>query len=181
MNHRLFTVLGLLIVFAMLGMLVWVSNQLDTIQRPPPKAPVAIPSESQVLPPAASHAPTASEALLEGYADPATPPIEDLRKIQHVAVGYFSVVKDPQRFPIGGNADFAAALRGENANREIFLPAGHRVFSADGLILDRWGTPLIVHPQAWRQLELRSAGPDRIPHNADDLVLSPTGNSSTGE
>lgn len=181
MNRRLFTILGLLLVFAMLGMLVWVSNQLDTLRPPPPKVPVVTPSESQVPPPAASAAPTASEALLEGYGDPASPPIEDLRKIQHVAVGYFSVVKDPQRFPIGGNADFAAALRGENPNREVFLPANHRLFSANGLILDRWGTPLIVHPQAWRELELRSAGPDRIPHNDDDLVLSPTGNSSGGK
>ncbi|RYD47513.1 MAG: hypothetical protein EOP85_05315 [Verrucomicrobiaceae bacterium] len=183
MNRRLFTILGLLLVFAMVGMLVWVSNQLDTIRRAPRPVPATVesPSQSQVAPPAASLAPTASMALLEGYGDPDTPPLEDLRKIQHVAVGYFSVVKDAQRFPIGGNADFAAALRGENTNREVFLPAGHRVFSADGLILDRWGTPLIVHPQAWRQLELRSAGPDRIPHNDDDLVLSPTGSSSVGE
>jgi hypothetical protein len=176
--NRLFTILGLLIVFIMVGMLVWVSNQLDTIRRAPVSAPV--PSQSQIAP-QADAAPTASEALLENYGDPATPPIEDLRKIQRVAVGYFSVVKDAQRFPIGGNADFAAALRGENPNREIFLPAGHRLFSADGLLLDRWGSPLIVHPQAWRELELRSAGPDRIPHNADDVVLSPAGNSSGGE
>ncbi|RYD22818.1 MAG: hypothetical protein EOP88_06610 [Verrucomicrobiaceae bacterium] len=183
MNRRLFTILGLLLVFAMVGMLVWVSNQLDTLRPTPKVAPVPepAPSQSQEVPPAVSQTPTASAALLEGYGDPATPPIEDLRKIQHVAVGYFSVVKDSQRFPIGGNADFAAALRGENPNREVFLPASHRLFSADGLILDRWGTPLIVHPQAWRQLELRSAGPDRIPHNDDDLVLSPTGNSSKGE
>lgn len=178
--NRLFTILGLLIVFAMVGMLVWVSNQLGTIQRTP-KAPPAIPSASQIAPSEASQTHTASEALLEGYGDPATPPIEDLRKIQRVAVGYYTLVKDSQRFPIGGNADFAAALRGENPNREVFLPAGHRLFSADGLLLDRWGSPLIVHPQAWRQLELRSAGPDRIPHNADDLVLSPTGNSAGGE
>lgn len=175
--NRLFTILGLLIVFAMVGMLVWVSNQLDTIKLTP-KSPANTPSESQVTPPEATRSHTASEALLEGYGDPATPPIEDLRKIQRVATGYYSVVKDAQRFPIGGNADFAAALRGENPNREVFLPVGHRLFSADGLLLDRWGSPLIVHPQAWRQLELRSAGPDRIPHNADDLVLSPTGNSS---
>lgn len=175
--NRLFTILGLLIVFAMVGMLVWLSNQLDTIKRPPP-APASSPSRSQTAPPEESRTTTASESLLADYGDPASPPIEDLRKIQRVATGYYSVVKDAQRFPIGGNADFAAALRGENPNREVFLPAGHRLFSADGLLLDRWGTPLIVHPQAWRQLELRSAGPDRIPHNADDLVLSPTGNSS---
>ncbi|MES2438601.1 MAG: hypothetical protein V4584_06030 [Verrucomicrobiota bacterium] len=176
--NRLFTILGLLIVFAMVGMLVWVSNQLDTIRRAPVAAPA--PSQSRIDPPEMS-APTASEALLENYGDPATPPIEDLRKIQRVAVGYFSLIKDSQRFPIGGNEDFAAALRGENPNREVFIRKGNPVFSPEGLLLDRWGSPLIVHPEAWRVLELRSAGPDRIPHNDDDLILSPAGNSSQGK
>ena len=118
---------------------------------------------------------TAAESLLDGYADPATPPIEDLRKIHRVAIGYFSVIKDASRFPIGGNEDFAAALRGENPNREIFVRPANPVFSANGQIIDRWGSPLVVHPVAWQQLELRSAGPDRIPHTADDLVLRPNG------
>lgn len=119
--------------------------------------------------------PTASEKLLEGYADPTTPPIEDLKKIHRVVAGYFSVVKDTSRFPIGGNADLAAALRGENANEEIFVPEGHAVFSKDHLLLDRWGSPLVVHPEGWKQLELRSPGPDRQPYTEDDLILSPEG------
>lgn len=101
--------------------------------------------------------------------------MDDLRKIQRVAAGYFSVIKDASRYPIGGNADLAAALRGENANREAFLRADHPVFAKDGTLTDRWGSPLIVHPEGWKQLEFRSAGPDRIPYNADDLVLSPQG------
>ncbi len=113
--------------------------------------------------------------MLTGYADPATSPIDDLRKIHRVAIGYYSVIKDASRFPIGGNEDLAAALRGENPNREVFVRPGNPVFSATGLIIDRWGSPLIVHPLAWQRLEFRSAGPDHVPYNADDLVLSPTG------
>jgi hypothetical protein len=101
--------------------------------------------------------------------------MEDLRKIQRVAAGYFSVIKDASRHPIGGNADLAAALLGENANREAFLRTDHPVFAKDGTLTDRWGSPLIVHPEGWQQLELRSSGPDRIPYNGDDLVLSPQG------
>lgn len=122
-----------------------------------------------------SRIPTASERLLEGYADPSTPPIEDLRKVQRVVAGYFSIVKDASRFPIGGNADLAAALRGENPNRETHVPEGHPAFSKDGLLVDRWGSPLVVHPEAWTQLELRSAGPDKIAYTSDDLVLNPSG------
>lgn len=137
-----------------------ITNDPPTASRSsPPPAPVTLPGD----------------ALLAGYADPSSPAMDDLRKIQRVAAGYFSVIKDASRYPIGGNADLAAALRGENANREAFLRADHPVFAKDGTLTDRWGSPLIVHPEGWKQLELRSAGPDRIPYNSDDLVLSPQG------
>ncbi len=170
MMQRLFSIAGLILVFVMVGMLAWVSNQLDGVK----KSKLA---QSQIRP-SRPQSPTVSESLLTGYGDPSAPPIEDLRKIQHVAVGYFSLIKDASHFPIGGNEDFSAALRGENPNREIFIRAEHPVFSRDGLLLDRWGSPLIVHPQAWRELELRSAGADRLPYSSDDLILSPTGASS---
>lgn len=174
--RRLFPVITLILLFTLLGMVIWISNRLDSIPRPARKAPTLSQTPPLPLP-----KPTAAESLLAGYADPATPPIEDLRKIQRIATGYFSLIKDPQRFPIGGNEDFSAALRGENPNREIFLRADHPVFSGDGMLIDRWGSPLVVHPQAWRELELRSAGPDRVPFTGDDLILSPAGNSSQPE
>lgn len=161
----------LIFFFALVAMVVWVSNQLD--RKPPAKSKPSAKIETK---PVVSMAATASESLLEGYADPSTPPQEDLKKIHRVAVGYFSVIKDSGRFPIGGNADFSAALQGENSNREIFVRRDHPVFSPEGLLLDRWGSPLMVHPEAWRQLEFRSAGPDRILFNGDDLILGPSGN-----
>lgn len=141
---------------------------------PPPPARQA-PAPAPAAEPDTPRPQTAAESLLAGYANPASPPLEDLKKIHRVVTGYFSVVKDSSRHPIGGNADLAAALRGENPNRETFVPANHPIFSADGLILDRWGSPLVVHPRAWRELELRSAGPDRRPYTDDDLVLLPNG------
>ncbi len=180
MHHRTSTLVVLLLVFAMLGVLVWVSNSLGTIKRKAAAAAprVVVKSRTAPTPPPT---PTAGEMLLAGYGDPATPPIDDLRKIQHVATGYFSVIKDSVRFPIGGNEDFSAALRGENPNREVFVRAGNPVFSPAGLLIDRWGSPVIVHPEAWRQLELRSAGPDRIPYSDDDLILAPNGISGGGK
>ena len=175
--RRSLPIVVIILLFALIAMVVWVSNHLDFNVKPPPLRP---PAKSEIKPSPPS-GPTPAESLLAGFGDPAVPPIEDLRKIQRVAVGYFSVVKDSSRFPIGGNEDFSAALRGENPNREVFIPAGHPVFSPAGLLMDRWGSPLIIHPQAWRQLELRSAGQDRIPYNGDDLVLSPAGTSATGK
>lgn len=158
-----------LITLTILGLLVWLFFNTGSKPVPPP------PSATRTSPPPQASAPTAAQSLLAGYADPATEPIEDLRKLHRIVVSYFSVVKDFSKHPIGGNADLAAALRGENPNKEIFLPAKHPVFSADGLLLDRWNTPLIVHPEAWRELELRSAGPDKTPYTADDLILLPNG------
>jgi len=161
-----------LVVIATITLLLWLfSNTPSEIPQQSTESPAAAPSHPASPP----HPPTAAERLLEGYADPATPPIEDLKKIHRVLTGYFTVVKDASHFPIGGNADLAAALRGENPNRETYVPADHPVFSKDGLLVDRWGSPLVVHPQAWTQLELRSAGPDKIAYTPDDLVLKPSG------
>lgn len=161
-------VLALAIAAAVL-LALWHSR---TPPSPVPQAPAADRTADLE---AARTTPSAAEALLAGYGDPATEPVEDLRKLHRVVVSYFSVIKESSRHPIGGNADLAAALRGENPNQEVFLPADHPVFSPDGLLLDRWDTPLVVHPQAWRELELRSAGPDRTPYTDDDLILAPTG------
>ncbi len=175
--RRSLPIVVIILLFALIAMVIWVSNRLDFPVEPSPAQPSGK-SEIKSSPPPG---PSATEALLAGYGDPATPPLDDLRKIQRVAIGYFSVIKDSVRFPIGGNEDFATALRGENPNREVFIRPSHPVFSEDGLLIDRWGSPLIVHPEAWRQLELRSAGPDRHPFNDDDLILSPAGTSSSGK
>jgi hypothetical protein len=160
-----------IILAVMIGVMTWLFFDLDSEKRPP-KPPEVSRSETKVPVP---DTPVPGDALLADYANPASPPIEDLKKVHRVVTGYFSVIKDATRFPIGGNEDLATALRGENPNREILVRVGHPVFSKEGLLIDRWGSPLIVHPQAWKQLELRSAGPDRVPYNEDDLVLAPNG------
>ena len=153
------------------------------LRKPAVPVPASVPPphvESQVAPQPPPN-PTAAESILTGYCDSTTPPIEDLRKIHRVVTGYFSLVKDSSRYPIGGNADLAAALRGENPNREVYVREGHPVFSADGLLKDRWGSPLVIHPEAWKQLEIRSAGPDKRAYTADDLILTPAGIQPQGK
>ncbi len=158
-------------VLASVALLLWLSTQKERQPEKEQPAPPATNRPQSQLP----ASPTPAESLLTGYADPAAPPIEDLKKIHRVVTGYFSVVKDSARYPIGGNADLAAALRGENPNREVHVRGDHPVFSAEGLLIDRWASPLVVHPEAWKQLELRSAGPDKAPFTEDDLVLTPAG------
>lgn len=140
---------------------------------PAPQDPATAPAVSITRP--VPSGPVPGDALLERYGDPSVPPIEDVRALHHVMGGYFSVIKDASRNPIGGNPDLAAALRGENPNREVFVRDESPVFNGEGLLIDRWGVPLVVHPEGWRRIELRSAGPDKTPYTGDDLIISPTG------
>ncbi len=75
--------------------------------------------------------------------------------------------------PVGNNAEITAALRGENRLRLVFIPDRHPALNAAGELCDRWGTPYFFHAASGTEMEIRSAGPDRKPHTADDLVLGP--------
>ncbi len=145
---------------------------IDRDGRKPPAPPPSPPAGGDIdVFTETGDGPLPGEALLATYGDPFSEPIEDLRALDRVISGYFSIVKNHAGYSIGGNGDLAAALRGENAYRQRFVPADHRVFGPDGRILDRWGTPVFVHPLAARNLELRSAGPDRELFTDDDVVL----------
>jgi len=159
-----------LAVAVLAGWLVWLVQQPPGVQ-PSPVEP-NLPTESHE-PNAPASAPLPGEALMQAYGDPSTSPIEDLQALDRVLTGYFSIIKNDPRHPIGGNEDLAAALRGENANLQEFLPADHPAFDAANRLIDRWGTPLFVHPVAGREIELRSAGPDQTMFTEDDVTLAP--------
>ncbi len=167
MRKLLAALSGLVIVALLAG--AWL------LLRQPAAEPPAPPDVRSQPAPAPERQPLPGDRLLATWADPASPPIEDLRKVRAVVLGYFSVIKDVTRHPIGGNADLTACLLGENASRQPFLRADHPAVSSDRLLIDRWNTPLFVHPEAARELTLRSAGPDKALFTADDLILSPNG------
>ncbi len=158
----------LLVAVAILIGAVWIARR-DTPADAPSPAPVG--GESQSPAPVSADPPLPGEALMADYGDPATAPIDDLRALDRVLRGYFSIIKDHQGHAIGGNEDLAACLRGDNAYRQAFLPADHPAFGPDGRLLDRWGTPVFVHPLAAEQIEFRAAGPDRTLFTDDDVTL----------
>jgi len=138
------------------------------------------PSQSRETAPA-PQAPLPGTLLLDGWGEPQTPAVEDLRKLRALTLGYFSVIKDLSRHPIGGNADLAACLLGDNPEQKAFIDASHPALNDGGLIIDRWGTPIFVHPEAARELTFRSAGPDRTLFTADDVILAPNGREIAAE
>jgi len=70
------------------------------------------------------------------------------------------------------NAQLVNALAGANPRRIALLPRDIPAVSPEGELLDRWGTPYEFHAISHEALELRTAGPDRALHTADDLTLA---------
>ncbi|HWF19491.1 MAG TPA: hypothetical protein VG754_09490 [Verrucomicrobiae bacterium] len=73
--------------------------------------------------------------------------------------------------PVGTNPEITAALTGKNPKQINFLNGqpGMRI-NQDGELLDAWGTPYFFHQISGTEMEIHSAGPDKIMWTSDDLV-----------
>lgn len=86
-----------------------------------------------------------------------------------------AIINYGQRFsgnPVGSNAEITRALLGDNPKQVNFIStdSGLRV-NANGEMTDAWGTPFFFHQLSGTDMEIRSAGPDKIMWTDDDLVL----------
>lgn len=74
--------------------------------------------------------------------------------------------------PVGTNPEITAALNGNNPKGANFIQpdAGMRI-NAKGELVDPWGTPYFFHQLSGTEMEIHSAGPDRVMWTADDLVV----------
>jgi len=113
--------------------------------------------------------PTATPFLL-GSADtpPAMEPATLLGNMRIAVHNYGS------RFggnPVGMNPEITKALNGDNPKQVMFITddSGLRI-NARGELVDYWGTPFFFHQLSGAEMEIRSAGPDRVIWTADDLV-----------
>jgi hypothetical protein len=73
--------------------------------------------------------------------------------------------------PVGTNPEITSQLNGDNPKHINFLntEAGMRI-NANGELVDAWGTPFFFHQLSSMDMEIHSAGPDRIMWTMDDLV-----------
>jgi hypothetical protein len=104
-----------------------------------------------------------------GYQDPPTEAAPARLEGEEVALNLRNF---SQRFggnPVGTNAEITKALNGGNNAAANYLPSSRRMNDA-GELLDTWGTPYFFHANSATEMEIRSAGPDKILHNADDIV-----------
>ena len=73
--------------------------------------------------------------------------------------------------PVGVNSEITSQLSGQNPKQANFIrpEAGMRI-NDKGELVDPWGTPYFFHQLSGTEMQIRSAGPDKIMWTADDLV-----------
>jgi len=111
-----------------------------------------------------------SDTMLAGYAGESTSAAEDLEMIARYIDSVFLLVKDRDTADYSTNEDLVLFLHGSNSHHLSFLAKNGPALNGKGQLVDRWGSPLIPHPISRKLLELRSAGPDKIPYTDDDLL-----------
>ncbi len=121
-----------------------------------------------ILTPPAPPRPTTPYVLGTADAPPAMDPATVLSNMRIVIRQYGS------RFggnPVGTNEEITRALNGENPKEVRFITeeSGLRI-NGRGELVDYWGTPFFFHQLSGTEMEIHSAGPDRVMWTADDLV-----------
>jgi hypothetical protein len=92
-----------------------------------------------------------------------------LEKMRRAIVNYGSTFSGN---PVGTNPEIAAALNGENPKQIKFIdPENGLRINGKGELVDSWGTPFFFHQLSATDMEIRSAGPDKIMWTGDDLVI----------
>lgn len=102
--------------------------------------------------------------------------------LQHLEtlVGLYQRAHNGEVPPVNENLELVRVLSGANSAGLQFLPAPEAVgvINQEGLLVDPWATPVVVHLVSRHHLEIRSAGPDRLPWTSDDVLARDTGHSS---
>jgi hypothetical protein len=74
--------------------------------------------------------------------------------------------------PVGSNPEITSQLSGNNARHINFIdPQPGTRINANGELVDEWGTPYFFHQISGSEMEIHSAGPDKIMWTSDDLVV----------
>jgi hypothetical protein len=106
-------------------------------------------------------------SIAETNEPPFLPPLTVLDKARVVIHNYHAAFGEN---PVGTNPEIAAALQGKNPKQINFLAVSGLRLNDKGEIIDGYGTPFFFHQISGQEMEIRSAGPDRVMWTSDDLV-----------
>jgi hypothetical protein len=166
----------LVVVFAaLLAALVWQlwPDHEPKLSRPDADRPAAAVPAARPAVPAAPVSPTPPEprsTLADRLNAPATDIRSDLRVVSEIFAAYRTNFHEN---PVGTNAEITALLTGKNPLLLALVPPDLPAINPRGELCDRWGQPFFFHQLSGTQMEIRSAGPDRVMWTDDDVVLTP--------
>jgi len=102
---------------------------------------------------------------------PFTPPDEaaliEVDKVSLMIRDYRTIAGEN---PVGTNAEIMAAVMGGNPKQATLGPPEGMGLNENGELIDRWGTPYFFHQLSRDQMEIRSAGADKVMWTDDDAV-----------
>ncbi|HEY2081169.1 MAG TPA: hypothetical protein VGI88_00165 [Verrucomicrobiae bacterium] len=99
--------------------------------------------------------------------EPILPPLTVLDKARVVIHNYRSAFGQN---PVGTNPEITAALMGKNPKQINFVADSGLRVNEKGEMVDAYGTPFFFHQISGQEMEIRSAGQDRVMWTYDDLV-----------
>ena len=96
--------------------------------------------------------------------------------VENLFIGLQKFKETVGAYPVGGNAEIAKAMKGNNPKNVIILVGRKSELNEKGEIVDPWGTPLRIYFSDSGVL-IRSAGPNRrfddsTVMEADDFIRS---------
>jgi hypothetical protein len=71
--------------------------------------------------------------------------------------------------PVGTNAEIMKSIMGGNPKQATLGPPEGQSLNGEGELIDRWGTPYFFHQISGKEMQVRSAGPDRKMWTDDDI------------
>lgn len=140
------------------------SRLINPAGTPETIAPDATSAAAPTVPPAPAPAAAVPETP-ESSSLPAATVLENMRTSIRQYASAFG------ENPVGTNPEITSALQGENPKHINFLKADGNRVNANGELVDVWGTPYFFHQISGHEMEIRSAGPDRVMYTGDDLVV----------
>ena len=123
--------------------------------------------------PTPSHATTAAAAKPRASAPPPpfAPPDEaaliEVDKVSLMIRDYRTLAGEN---PVGTNAEIMAAVMGGNPKQATLGPPEGMTLNEQGELIDRLGTPYFFHQLSRDQMEIRSAGADKVMWTDDDAI-----------
>jgi hypothetical protein len=132
----------------------------------PSNSPEMVSSRSQAQP--KSLADKAGQVIPDSTSPAELPPDTVLQNVRRAIHQYGDMFGGN---PVGTNPEITSQLNGDNPRHANFIntQSGMRI-NGEGELVDAWGTPYFFHQISGAEMEVHSAGPDKIMWTADDLV-----------